>query len=341
MGNERRKHQRIDCAIPVTLQEGSRSRDLLTGNVSRHGAYLLTDTPSSQRQLIKLTFMIPGSEPVDLMAVVAHCTSVEQGTEAKPPGMGLEFFAMSSEAKTGWEAFITSLELDPTLAGRVSQVPAPAEDPAPVRRRHPRRVACFLVQVREQQDLRDFYTKDISLGGVFLRVPDPAAVRKYLQLIMIHPATQEEFHLTGEVVRMHAEGETEQWGVAIKFDQLPAAREAALLAFIESGQNHLEPVAKARQERIKQLAEVMEVVSENPAALTHVATELLATDVGDKLLRKIKQDLAIKSLRRALRVDPDYIEAHRALQQAYLANGDPDTADEHRRELERLAAREV
>ena len=333
--SERRKYKRHPCSIQVALQGAGKISELVTANVSQHGAYVVTDSPSDKRSLIQLTFHVPGGEVVDVMAMVAHHSTVVSDVGWEMPGMGVNFFAMASEARTNWEKFIARLNTDPGFAASIS---APRKKVA-TQRRHLRRVACFLVQVKDKQQLDAFHTHDISLGGMFLKMPEPSSVRKFLELILVHPETTEEFHLTGQVVRANDLGPEEQVGVAVKFDELPAAREAALLTFIESGYNHLEPMARAQQERIEQLNAARELVCDNPKALTAVGDELLRTDVEEELLRNIQYDLACRVFRHALSMKPDHAPAHRGLSDVLVLRGDLEQAGHHRREAEKLEGR--
>ena len=334
MADERRKYKRHPCALQVALQGAGKISELTTANVSHHGAFVITDSPADLRSLIKLTFHVPGGEQVDVMAMVAHHTSV--ATDAgELPGMGVDFFALSGEAKSSWEKFVSRMDADPGFAASLSK----PRQKVPTQRRHLRRVACFLVQVGDKEHLDAFHTRDISLGGMFLTMPEPLAVRKFLELILVHPETSEEFHLTGQVVRVHDQGEVEEHGLAVKFDELPASREAALLTFIESGYNHLEPVARAQQERIEQLNAARELVCENPKALTAVGEEILRTEVEEELLRNIQYDLACRVFRHALSVDQEHVAAHRGLADVLVLRGDLEQADFHRREMERLASK--
>ncbi len=249
--------------------------------------------------------------------------------------MGVDFFAMSGDAKTQWENLITRLNSDPEFAAEMSK----PRQRVKTQRRHLRRVACFLVQMGEKAALEAFHTRDISLGGMFLTMPEPEAVRKFLELILVHPETNEEFHLTGQVVRLHDEGPVEEQGLAVKFDELPPAREAALLTFIESGYNHLEPVAKAQQERIEQLNAARELICDNSTALVAVGEELLRTEVKEELLRGIQYDLACRIFRHALSKEPEHVAAHRGLADVLVLRGDLEQADHHRREADRLASK--
>ena len=332
--SERRKYTRHGCALQVALQGSGKILELNTANVSHHGAFVITDSPPDLRNLVKLSFHVPGGEIVDVMAMVAHHTSVPSDA-GDLPGMGVDFFAMSGEAKSRWEGFVSRLASDPGFAAELAK---PRKRVA-TQRRHMRRVACFLVQVKEKAELDAFHTRDISLGGMFLTMPEPEVVRKYLELILVHPETSEEFHLTGQVVRIHDQGPVEEHGVAVKFDELPASREAALLTFIQSGYNHLEPVARAQQERIEQLNAARELVCEDPKALTAVGEEILRTMVEEELLRNIQYDLACRVFRHALSQDPEQVAAHRGLADVLVLRGDLQQADFHRREMERLSGK--
>ncbi len=73
---ERRKYKRYECALQVALQGAGKVTELNTANVSHHGAFVITDSPADLRSLVKLSFHVPGGELVDIMAMVAHHTSL-------------------------------------------------------------------------------------------------------------------------------------------------------------------------------------------------------------------------------------------------------------------------
>src|SRR5690606_5748779 len=124
---------------------------------------------------------------------------------ARGPGMGVDFFAISKEAKDLWDAFIADLKIrrgtallsPPAGAPKPKRAApmTPAESSlgrAPVERQHVRQKACFLVRMTDKSRLRDCLSTDVSQGGMFLRTPVRRAMGDLVEMVLVHPETQEE-----------------------------------------------------------------------------------------------------------------------------------------------------
>jgi len=321
MARERRRYPRFVTALPVLVKERQGAAQLLTADVSRHGAFILTDSPWPERELVMLSFQLPDGEPLELMGMVAR--RVRRDACAERPGMGIDFFALSAEAKERWDKFILGLANQPVEPREAETPPAPA----PTRRRHPRRVSCFLVRLKDKERLREFYTRDLSGGGMFLKTPVPQQVSTQVELILVHPGTDEEFQLAGRVVRTVEGPALSDRGVGIAFEELPAEREASLLTFIETGVNYLERLDGTRAERVSMLRRAVQAMRDVPVALVKL---------GEALLHEVETEAAVEALRYALEVDPHHLDAHRGLYKAYTMLDDPEHAREHLEAIRRL-----
>jgi len=200
---------------------------------------------------------------------------------------------------------------------------------APVRRKKPRFVASFLVRLKDKERLKKFYTKDISTGGMFLKTPLLKKQGDDVEVVLVHPETDQEFHLGGTVVRVESSQEMASRGMAIEFHYLARNREEALLGFIETGVEHLDPPpADPEEGKIETLESAVGMAPESPRALTAL---------GKKLLEE-REDIesAVREFEKALSIDADYIPAHRSLETAYALLGQADKAFHHLREVKRL-----
>lgn len=307
MPEERRRYRRHECELRALLRERVRTAALKTVNISRHGVFIITDSPKPERELVRLSFELPDG-PLEVMGMVARAVPRDAAAGAHP-GMGIDFFALAKQAKDRWDAFVEGAPDAPSAAL-----------PDPVRRKHPRQVTCFLIRLRDRHRLREYYTRDISGGGTLLKTPSPGEVAPEVDMILVHPETDDEFSLTGRVVRVINSPSIQERGVAIQFSELAASRERALLAFIETGVNYLERSSEERQEKIALLREAVELAPDSPLPLAAL---------GQALLEEGDHEAAVAAFERSLAVDPECMAAHRGLFDAHSATGAHSRAHKH------------
>jgi Tfp pilus assembly protein PilZ len=334
---ERRRYPRLPCAVQVQLKDRRNTSELISADVSRHGAFVVTDSPRPERELVQLSFQLPDVGSVDVLGMVARQVRAEEGADDQPPGMGIDFFALSKEAKQVWDSFVqrsaaaggddgaTDASADQPAGAPAAAAPNAAD--APTRRQHPRSLSCFLVQLRDRDRLREFFTRDISTGGMFLKTPAPDKVSKQVQLIIVHPETKEEFPIRGAVVRVVLDRAMPERGVGIRFESMTRVREAALVTFIESGINFLEQGTPSQEERLERLGQAAEMVGDSVPALVVL---------GNALLEEMDGVQAARTLERALVKAPDEIGVHQGLFKAYNMLGDLDRARRHLDAIRRL-----
>jgi len=97
------------------------------------------------------------------------------------------------------------------------------------------------VRLRDRERMRDFYTHDISTGGMFLKTPLLKEHGEDLDIVLIHPETKEEFPLEARVVRVVNSMNREQKGMAVEFLDVSEEKKKSLREFIETGANFLTP----------------------------------------------------------------------------------------------------
>jgi Tfp pilus assembly protein PilZ len=199
-----------------------------------------------------------------------------------------------------------------SFVGRLQALQQPAQPP--VRRRHPRYAATFLIRLPDRGELNSYYSKDISTGGTFLRTTLLKQVGDLLELLLIHPETDQEFGLAAKVVRVvEAPCESEQ-GMGLAFEPLSPAQRDKLEIFIETGVAFLDglPDLEAETERALQEAAIIE----SSSARVHFewAKRLLYDHEDFKA--------AAAEFERTLGLDPGYAAVHEHLPLAYAMLGD-------------------
>jgi len=255
--------------------------------------------------------------------MVARQIRAQEVEGDQQPGMGIDFFALSMEAKKVWDHFV----LRSAAAGDGDTAGEGTGAAAPTRRKYPRNLSCFLVQLKDRDRLREFFTRDISTGGMFLRTPAPNKVSERVELIIVHPETREEFPIQGVVVRVVTKCALVERGVGIQFEPMTPALEAALVTFIESGANFLERGSLCQEERIERLGKAAAMVGDSVSALMVL---------GNALLEEMDAAGATKTLERALVQQPDDLGIHQGLFKAYNMMGDLDRAGRHLDAVRRL-----
>lgn len=359
---DQRRFPRYATQIPVLLHRHGVDSTVTTGDVSRHGAFLRTSDVLPPRQLVQLRFRCPGIGDVDAMCMVAR---VVGGEHPRGPGIGVDLFALSKEAKNTWERFIVELRAREELGGaaaapaataapaagmpllprtvtpfgRVSPLaigtaapPPPPKAPAvgPALDEHGRaRSAGSVVMMRfpDTAALRVFLTTDLERGGTFLHTPLVKDVGQKIDVVMVHPETDDEFHLEGTVIRRVITGPAEARGLGIFFKALtPEVRER--LEDFAMGGVEIVDLASIVTDRQLELEAAVAREPDNPEALEALGSYLLdeANDLGG----------ALTALTRALVLGPSVLSIHASLARAYRRIDDMVKVRAHERVAEAL-----
>ena len=239
---ERRRAPRIPVQIPVILKTQETRTSLLTGNLNRGGLYLRTDQPARLKELIEPEVDLgDGGPPLDAVAVVRHRLTPDEALHlGNTPGMGVQWFGMAQRAKARWEAFADRLAAEHFAVEAQSIAPPADTEPLPygmhdkVKRRARRYAAQFRVSLASAELLEECVTRDVSSGGMFLATEQVPALGTKIQVLLVHPETEQTFALNGEVVRINPPG-VEPAGMAVRFENLPESRKADLETFVRSG----------------------------------------------------------------------------------------------------------
>lgn len=424
-GRDRRRFPRFDVAVQVIVRKKTGDTHLVTGDVSRHGAFIKSDTPLPLRQLVQVRFRLPDGD-CDAMCMVARWLGADS---PRGSGMGVDFFALSKDAKNSWERFIQELRtrdagapfqpmstgsfasphgvalpsthgvaLPPTpepeviganglpswmspnpvtgqphtrlartspsnpsyppsppalpgqalvsgpapssaLAGPtwppqtatpLSEIgkrpPPPPEDDLPVISGKDEG-DIVMMRFPERDQLRGFVANEVERGGMFLKSPLVKEVGEKVDVLLVHPETEEEFRLDGTVVRRIITGPAEARGLGIFFRALTPEQNAQLTEFVESGIEVVELGAPISQRQIELEANVARE-PDSAEALEQLGTYLLDEegDLGG----------AFTALTRALVLGPSQVSIHASLARAYRRIGDPVKVRSHERCAEAL-----
>lgn len=228
IARDQRRSPRIRHELLVELHEKQGTRRLHAVDVARHGLFLATDDPPHERHLVQLTVHLPQG-PIKAAASVMRTLKHDNHVD----GVGVQFFALSGDAKQRWDDFIFALQRTtpsrgvtrpPALSPAASRGPMtapPLTDPddfdiSTVKSQPPALAlpygsperdlgAAFLVKLKTVERLRDFAHAHLAAGGTVLFTPVLRAEGDLVTLIVVHPKTDEEFRLPGFVHEAHSD----------------------------------------------------------------------------------------------------------------------------------------
>ncbi len=166
---------------------GRRAWVTTSSDVSRHGMFLLTEEPPRERFLIKLKVELPEGE----MEATAFVSRRDESGSHR--GVGIQFFALSAQAKSRWDRFVGQ------LAG------AADAEPRDVSSSLPENSATFLIKLRDVDRMVDFFEKNVRSGHVQMNTPLLRSVGSSVGLIIIHPESEREFLIEATVRRVAAQ----------------------------------------------------------------------------------------------------------------------------------------
>lgn len=133
--NSERIHHRYCAEIPVTVRWRKESQNFRACDVSLGGLFILTETPPALRELLRLEFMLPPHDTKLTVHAMTVNVSHRNDPEGRPPGAGLQLYAMDREAQKIWSSYIDyvrkTVGTTPVKAIRPPLVPsAPIAPPA-------------------------------------------------------------------------------------------------------------------------------------------------------------------------------------------------------------------
>lgn len=126
-------------------------------------------------------------------------------------------------------------EAEYETAGGTMIMPAAVDNSDVERRLFPRKEAAFRVRLKDQNDLREVVSRDISQGGLFLRSSTAIPLGETLPVLLIHPWTSEELPVLVRAVRLEKTQDGRLAGVGVEFAEPDESLRDTLLTFIESG----------------------------------------------------------------------------------------------------------
>lgn len=408
MSIRKRYYTRHPIELSVSVRQKDGWVELKTVDISRRGMFLRSHDPSPPHRLLQLRVVLPGEKVLDVMGRVRR-TVMSREESPVGPGMGIEFFVMSTEQQDAWDRFVLKRHggdagaapgesdfglspeqeanlIDERLGGHtadgvavavelpsregISKAP-PNEDTstglaAPVGELREARggvdrtsmtmqpvplgiagpyvsgiaeslnehtvpldqaslpkgpnlsVVQLTVAPQRIDQLAEFVKRWIDGRRIFLKVKRVCSEGQKVQVSLVHPDTDAEFHAHGKVVRYLPDQPAHGSGILVAFEEPAGARRSALDRFLAHGEHEKADEERlAREQALKAHTGLLDSVRTNPnSAGAH--SDLGWSYVETKELPRA----AIESFLAALAIDSRCIDAHRGLSLAYALAGD-------------------
>ncbi len=228
--------------LRVTLRHGTREMGRLAVEVNPDGIFVESPDAFPVGDVVQVTLAMPTEAPFVILGTIHRTVSpAEAAFFDGVPGMRLHFILLEGEVLDRWYAF-----LDKVAHGTLpkSTPPPPRrEEPGLAadvllkegRRAAPRRDARFRVRLRDEGALNDFYTRNISRGGMFLVTNKLLPTGSKLELLVVHPVSGREFALEARVRWTSSEGGEEDRGMGVALVPRTADQEEEFIEYMHQG----------------------------------------------------------------------------------------------------------
>ncbi len=221
----RRQLLRIDAKVEVEFKNFEQFSQEYTKNISQGGLFIRTSEPLAPQSVLEIHLILPDEpEHILLVGEVVHVID-EKDARAKgvEPGVGVHFVDYEETAKQAIENYISKKYLsDPQIK-------------SPDRRRHVRVPMRLRVKFPDLHTLLEDFAYDISRGGIFIQTESPKRLGEALIVTLVHPESNDELDLEGEVVRVSRHDPKQPKsvsGMAIKFINMDEEKRKAVDQFL-------------------------------------------------------------------------------------------------------------
>lgn len=206
---DRRDGARHAREIDVELHVRKERRRVRTGDVSRHGLFVVCMEPPPVAHALLITVRLE-SGSFDAMATVARHVAPRHDQLG---GVGLRFFCLGTPARRRWDEFIGTVE-QPTL-----------------RARHRPRAsgACFLIQPHDAASLLDFFEDIVLARSVVHVTPALKQLGAPVEIVLVHPVSHDEMSFEAEVASLSPD---DPLRMGVRMKPVDKSQRAAFRAFL-------------------------------------------------------------------------------------------------------------
>ncbi len=228
---DRRRFPRVTLNLDVIVRKGGEESVLKTGNVSRYGMFLITDTPYAMGDELEFEISLSPSEPpVKGRGKVMWRQVPEELKDDQQPGMGIKITAMKTKQMEEWAKFVETVRLSQLSEDLLQAV----VEPHTVELRPQEKSASFVVPISGIAELRRIYEDLLIHGGINVRIGSGKKPGEKIKLVIHHPWTGNELELTGKVLPsgklFSSKGDT-----PVEIQKLDKKGKLKLHIFVETG----------------------------------------------------------------------------------------------------------
>jgi len=233
--SNRRRSDRYAVTLPVVIKGGRGTENTLTANVSAHGVAIFTERPFPPRQYVELELRLPpDGQAIAVTAMVARTTDrLEDRAGIVHPGVAFDFYLFDSKGRTAWRAFLDRLRGSSPPVAAKRQEEGETESAAQAMRPAPE--ATFLVKPRDVGRLWNFFRTELGAHRAKIETPVLKAPGTPVEVVVVHPETQAEYSLMGQVVAASEHGRGRGPMIEVGLEEMSEAGRASFRSFITSG----------------------------------------------------------------------------------------------------------
>lgn len=228
----------VKLNLPVSLR--ARGREFGRTVIEGGDDWVFVESPDGLTvgDPVHISLGLPGGAPLVVLATVhKSLTPGEAALFDLIPGMELYFPLLDGATADRWLQYVEQARTGmlPTQPQPKARTTKPEIALKEGRRAAPRRDARFRVRLRDEGALHDFYTRNISRGGMFLVTNKLLPTGSKLELLVVHPVTGKEFALDARVRWTSAEGVQEDQGMGVALVPRSSGQEEEFLSFMNDG----------------------------------------------------------------------------------------------------------
>ena len=228
----------LPSTLSVCLRFNGRDHRRSAIDISVEGMFVESPDHLPPGELVQVLIALPEGNPLRALTTVERVVTPEEAAFCGGmPGMGLRFFMMDTRLRKRWEDYLDGVReeavpKEPDPEAREHRVETPLEL---TRRVAPRKEGKFRVRLATKEKLAEFYTRDVSKGGMFLATTKVRPIGSRLRLAIKHPVSGREFPMEAEVRWVKEDGPEEERGMGVQLVGKNLKREEAFLRFINAG----------------------------------------------------------------------------------------------------------
>lgn len=225
--------------LDVTLRYQATDHERLAIRVSSEGLFVESLDPLPLDALVQVLCALPDGSLCALAAVDRVVLPEEAAFVGGVPGLALRFLLMDSRLRERWGSFVQGVRDDCVIEEKdedetdrsVRKVLRLSRRSSAQRRRRGR----LHVRLGTAQELEDYYTLNVSVGGMFISTARPLPIGSKVSMYVEHPVSAREFSLEAEVRWTQQEGPEDGWGMGVQLLEESTEGSQDFLRFINEG----------------------------------------------------------------------------------------------------------